>query len=223
MLSLRGYQISHTYRYHKVLKEISLELNPGECFVLFGPNGAGKTTLMKILATLLRPTSGSIEIMGKDTQQNREEARRYLFFIGHGTFLYDDLTVIENIEFTMGLRGETPSFSRIRDVLDRVGIGPFALQKSRYLSAGMQRRLALAKALLANPNLLLLDEPYVSLDEKGMEMMNDCIREFLGKGTAVLMSSHDRAKAAEVASCAGILHNKTLREISVKELGYALF
>ncbi len=223
MVSLLGYQISHTYRYHKVLKDVSLTLNPGDCYVLFGPNGAGKTTLMKILATLLKPTSGTIEIMGKDTQQSREEARRYLFFIGHGTFLYDDLTVTENIEFTMGLRGETPSFSMIRDVLDRVGIGPFALQKSRYLSAGMQRRLALAKALLANPNLLLLDEPYVSLDEKGMEMMNDCIREFLKKGTAVLMSSHDRAKAAEVASHAGILHNKTLREIPVKELGYALF
>jgi ABC-type multidrug transport system ATPase subunit len=131
--------------------------------------------------------------------------------------------VLENLEFAMALRGITPSYSALMGVLDRVGIGPFALQKSRYLSTGMQKRLALAKALLAKPNLLLLDEPYVSLDEKGMKMMNDCIREFLSKGTSVLMSSHDRAKASEVSNRAGILQNKGLREVPLGELTNALF
>ena len=223
MMTLRGTKLTHLYRYHKVLNEVSLELAPGECFALFGPNGAGKTTLIKIFSTLLSPTSGSIEIMGRDSRIHRMEVRRFIFLVGHGTSHYDDLTVLENIEFSMALRGLTPSYSASREALDRVGIGPFALQKSRYLSTGMQKRLALAKALLAKPNLLLLDEPYVSLDEKGMQMMNDCIREFLSKGTSVLMSSHDRAKASEVANRAGILQHRVLREVSPAELTNALF
>jgi len=223
MITLRGYKLTHIYRYHKVLSDVSLELQSGDCFALFGPNGAGKTTLIKILSTLLRPTGGSVEIMGKDSRDHRIEARRDLFLMGHGTFHYDDLTVLENMEFAMALRGLSPPYSMLRNALDRVGIGPFTLQKSRYLSTGMQKRLALAKALLAQPNLLLLDEPYVALDEKGMQMMNDCIREFLDKGASVLMSSHDRAKAAEVSTRAGILQNKGLKEVPLKELANALF
>ncbi|MBI3358236.1 MAG: heme ABC exporter ATP-binding protein CcmA [Nitrospirae bacterium] len=223
MVSLCGIKISHTYRFFKALKEVSLELQKGECYALFGPNGAGKTTLMKIFATLLQPTSGTVTIMGRDGVQDREEARRFLFFIGHGSFLYDDLTAIENIEFAIGLRGWLPTLGEIKMALDRVGIGPYASQKSRTLSTGMQKRLALAKAILAEPNLLLLDEPYASLDEKGIAIMNELICDFLKKGASVLLSSHDRAKTAEVATHAGILHNKGLREIPVTELAHALF
>ncbi len=223
MVSLRGIKISHLYRYYKALREVSLELKAGECFALFGPNGAGKTTLMRIFSTLLRPTEGLLEVMGKNSRLYRDEARRYLFFIGHQSFLYDDLTAIENIEFAMGLRGWAPTLNEIRMILDRVGIGPFGAQKSRYLSAGMQKRLALAKALLARPHLLLLDEPYAALDEKGIVLMNQCIKEFQEKGTAVLMTSHDRVRASEVASRAGILQNKGLQEIPVSELDHALY
>ncbi len=223
MVSLRGIQISHNYRYYKALKDISLELKAGECFALFGPNGAGKTTLMRIFATLLKPTDGHFEIMGKNSRSYRDEARQYLFFIGHGSFLYDDLTAIENVEFAMGLRGWVPTLNEIRIALDRVGIGPYGAQKSRYLSIGMQKRLALAKALLARPHLLLLDEPYAALDEKGIALMNECIKKFLERGATVLMSSHDRARAAEVAGRAGILQNKSLQEVPVSELDHALF
>ena len=223
MITLRGYKLTHVYRYHKVLNDVSLELESGDCFALFGPNGAGKTTLINILATLLQPTDGSIEIMGRSSHEHRMEARRALFLIGHNSFHYDDLTAIENIEFTMALRGLSPPYSAVRDALDRVGLGPFALQRSRYLSTGMQKRLALAKALLAEPNLLLLDEPYVALDEKGMQMMNDCIREFLKKGTSVMMSSHDRAMASVVSNRAGVLQNKGLKEIPLGELTNVLF
>lgn len=223
MISLRGDKISHMYRRYKSLKEVSLELAPGECFALFGPNGAGKTTLMKIFATLLRPTEGTFEIMGKDGLQHRDDVRRYLFYIGHGSFLYDNLTVVENVEFTMGLRGWLPTLNEIRAVLDRVGLGPFGMQKGGKLSAGMKKRLALAKALLAQPDVLLLDEAYDALDERGMNLMNECIRDFLRKGKTVFLSSHDRAKTAEVAHRAAILQNKKLREIPVKDLANALF
>jgi len=223
MVSLAGIKISHTYRFFKALKDVSIALQRGECYALFGQNGAGKTTLMKIFATLLQPTCGTVSIMGKDTVEDREAARQALFFMGHGSFLYDDLTAIENIEFAMGLRGFRPSLRDIKITLDRVGIGPYASQKSRHLSAGMQKRLSLAKAILANPNLLLLDEPYASLDEKGIDIMNESIRGFLHQGAAVLISSHDRVKTAEVAHRAGILHNKGLKEIPIAELAYALF
>ncbi len=223
MIALRGIKITHTYRYYTALKSVSLDLHAGDCFALFGPNGAGKTTLMRIFSTLLTPTEGWFEIMGKDCHSYREDARRYLFFIGHGSFLYDDLTAIENIQFSMGMRGWSPTLNEIRVVLDRVGIGPYGLQKSRYLSAGMQKRLILAKALLAKPNVLLLDEPYASLDEKGITLMNQCIKEFQQKGVAIFMSGHDRVRAAEVATRAGILQNKKLQEIPISELDRALF
>lgn len=223
MVSLLGIKISHTYRFFKALKSVSIELQNGECFALFGPNGAGKTTLMKIFATLLQPTTGTVAIMGKDSVQDREAARLALFFIGHKSFLYDDLTAIENIEFTIGLRGWRPTLGEMKTALDRVGIGAYASQKSRYLSAGMQKRLSLAKAILAKPSLLLLDEPYASLDEKGVDVMNEAIRDFLKEGASVLISSHDRVKAAEVAHRAGILHNKGLKEVPLTELEHALF
>ena len=223
MVSLLGVKISHTYHFFKALKEVSLELQKGECYALFGPNGAGKTTLMKIFATLLQPTEGSVSIMGKDSVHDKEEARRFLFFMGHRSFLYDDLTAVENIEFAIGLRGWLPTLGEIKTVLDHVGIGPYAYKKTRYLSAGMQKRLSLAKAILAEPELLLLDEPYASLDEKGIDILNESIRDFLKKGTSVLISSHDRMKTAEVANRAGILYNKGLREIPISELSHALF
>jgi len=223
MVSLLGIKVSHTYRFFKALKEVSLALQQGECYALFGPNGAGKTTLMKIFATLLRPTCGTVAIMGKDSVQDREAARQALYFIGHGSFLYDDLTTLENIKFTIGLRGGLPTLGEMKIALDRVGIGPYTSQKIRTLSAGMQKRLSLAKAILAKPTLLLLDEPYASLDEKGIDMMNEAIFDFLKKGSSVLISSHDRVKTAEVAHRAGILHNKGLKEIPVTELVHALF
>jgi ABC-type multidrug transport system ATPase subunit len=178
---------------------------------------------MKIFATLLQPTCGNIQILGKDAIRHRDEARELLFFIGHGSFLYDDLTVVENIEFSIGLRGRRPPMREIKTALDRVGIGPYAFQKSRTLSAGMQKRLSLAKAILAEPELLLLDEPYASLDEHGIDIVNQVIRNFLAKGAAVLLSSHDREKTAKVANRVGVLRNKGLEELPLTDLEHALF
>lgn len=218
MLAIRGIALSKSFQHYQVLKEISLEISTGECYALFGPNGAGKTTLLRIFATLHRPSSGQFEIMGIDGARERAKVRASLFMISHGSYLYDDLSVKENIQFALGIRGWNPTDLEIKKALDRVGIGPFTGLRSRYLSAGMKKRLSIAKALLIRPKVLLLDEAYASLDERGVCMMNDCIRGFNQEGSTVLITTHERPRTAEVAHRVGILHRSVLKEISVKEM-----
>lgn len=218
MTAIQVFQISKSYRHFPVLNEVSCSVRPGECLALFGPNGAGKTTLLKILATLQHPSSGRFEVMGLDGGRERQRVRERLLLLAHGSFLYPDLKAVENLRFALGLRGLSPSPREIRIALDRVGIGPFSEYKVRYFSEGMKRRLSMAKAILIRPPVLLLDEPYSSLDEPGMAMVNTFLRESLREGAAVLMTSHNRAKTAEVATHAGVIHQGMLREKTVKDL-----
>ncbi len=190
----------------------------GQCYALFGPNGAGKTTLLRILATVLRPSSGKFEVMGHDGVQEKFKVREMLLLMGHGSYLYDELNALENIRFTVALRGVSPTEQETKLALDRVGIGAFADLRTRYFSMGMKKRLSIAKAILIRPKVLLLDEPYASLDEEGMQMMNRYILEITRQGTAVMMTTHNRMKSAEIAHRAGILLRGELKEIAVKDL-----
>lgn len=217
-IAIRGIALSKSFRHFQVLKAISIEIEAGECYALFGPNGAGKTTLLRIFATLHRPSGGRFEILGMDGKQERAKVRESIYLIGHGSYLYDDLSVKENIQFATGIRGWNPTDLEIKKALDQVGIGRFSNLRSRYLSAGMKKRLSIAKALLIRPKVLFLDEGYASLDERGCAMMNDCIRAFTQNGSAVLMTSHEREKTAEVAHRVGVLNRSTLKEITVKEM-----
>lgn len=218
MSGIRGIQLSKSYRHYQVLKDVSFEVAPGECFALFGPNGAGKTTLLKILATLQHPSSGRFEMMGLDGIRERNRVREILLMMAHGSYLYNELDAVENVRFAVGLRGLFPTAREIKLVLDRVGIGPFADFKVRYYSEGMKKRLSVAKAMLIRPKVLLMDEPYSALDERGMAMMNRFIREGLEQGVAVFMTSHNRIQSAEVARKAGVLLQGGLREIAVEDL-----
>lgn len=218
MTAIRVVQLSKSYRHFQVITEISFELAPGDCYALFGPNGAGKTTLLKILATLQRPSSGRFEILGYDGVSERLKVREHLVFLAHGSHLYNDLDAVENIRFATALRGLSPTDREIKIVLDRVGIGAFAEFKIRYFSEGMKKRLAIAKAMLIRPKVLLLDEPYSSLDERGMSIVNQYIRECLEQRATVMMTSHNRVKTAEVANRAGLLHHGEFHELPVKDL-----
>jgi heme exporter protein A len=217
-MSISGTQLTKSYHHYQVLKEVSFEIREGSCYALFGPNGAGKSTLLRILATLIRPSSGNFKILGWDGLQEKMKVREKIFLIGHGSNLYDDLTVEENIRFALEIRGLSPSALEIKTSLDRIGIGPFARLKSRFLSAGMKKRLSIAKAILIRPKVLLLDEGYASLDERGVGILNQCIREFNQEGMTVLMTTHERVRTAEVAHQAAVLTNGTLKEIPVKSL-----
>ncbi|MHB8483597.1 MAG: heme ABC exporter ATP-binding protein CcmA [Nitrospiria bacterium] len=217
-MSIRGIELSKSYQHYQVLKQVSFDIKEGTSFALFGPNGAGKTTLLRILATLTRPSSGEFEMLGFHGIKEKSNIRENLFLISHGSYLYDDLTVLENIHFALQIRGINPTGHEIKGALDRVGIGAFARLKSRFLSAGMKKRLSLAKAILTRPKILLLDEGYSSLDERGVGILNQCIRDFNKEGATIFMTTHERVKTAEVAHQAGVLISGLLKEIPVKDL-----
>ena len=218
MPAIQTIEIGKTYDHYQVLADISLEVGWGQCYALFGPNGSGKTTLLRILATVHRPSSGRLVLAGYDGAREKIKVREAIFLIAHGSYLYEELNAVENIRFMTGLRGGRPDDRDIKRVLDRVGIGAFSDLKTRHFSAGMKKRLSIATAMLIRPSILFMDEPYSSLDEKGMKMVNDYLQERTREGGTVFMTTHDRARTAEIADRAGVLTRGTLREIPVEDL-----
>ena len=215
MIAIQSVQLSKAYGFYKIFEDLSFSIPEGECFVLFGPNGAGKTTLLQVLATLTRPTSGRFEILGYDGITEKSAIRNSVMIMAHGSYLYDDLNAIENLQFASALQGKTPTFQEITRALDLVNIGAFRDLKIRFFSAGMKKRLGLAKVFLIQPKVLFLDEPYNALDDAGVGITNDLIRDLLKKGGTAFMTTHDRIKATQVASQAGILRQGTLNPLNL--------
>ena len=147
------------------LRGIDLELQRGHCLGIFGPNGAGKTTLLRILATLVRPSAGTVCIAGYDAVKEAEKVRPLLGVLSHRTFLYSHLTASENLRFYGRMFGIQKLSERIAEVLQVVDLEAHAHQLVRTYSRGMQQRLAIARTILHYPKLLLLDEPYTGLDQ----------------------------------------------------------
>ena len=218
MTAIQTVQLSKSYGHFRILEDISFEVSTGTCFILLGPNGAGKTTLIKILATLIRPSAGQFQILGYDGVNEKDKFRQSVMLMGHGSHLYDDLNAIENLRFFMGMRGETTTDREMKLALDKVEIGAFREMKIRNFSAGMKKRLSLAKACLSLPKILLLDEPYNTLDDAGTQIMNGFIRDMVKEGGTVFMTTHDRLKAAQVAQQAGILNKGSLHLVTLESL-----
>jgi len=177
-----------------IVKGVDLQLFPGDFVALLGPNGAGKSTLLKGLALLLRPAGGTVRIKGEDGREGM--ARRALGFISHGSFLYDRLSAWENLYFYGGLYDVPELDSRIKKLMDRVGLYPFLHEPVATFSRGMLQRLSIARALLPEPDILLLDEPYTGLDQKGSEMLAGMLRDYHSRGKTVLMTTHVFDQAA---------------------------
>ena len=216
MIACHG--IGKSYGHFQVLHDVNLTVAEGECFALFGPNGAGKTTLLKILATLQRPSTGYYEMLGMHGLKDKDAIRANLIFLAHGTHLYDELNAKENLAFALALRGQRPTDRDMKRALDRVAIGAFVDMKIRHYSAGMKKRLALAKAMLAKPNILLLDEPFTALDTAGTDILREYVRERLSENGTVLLSTHDQDKTRPIVSRAGILRHGALQEVAVEAL-----
>lgn len=218
MIAIQVNSLSKAYGFYRIFEDLSFEIHPGECFALFGPNGAGKTTLLRILATLQAPSSGQFLIFGQDGVAQKDAVRENIMLIAHGSHLYDELSATENLQFALGLRGQSPDRSLIKRALDQTGIGAFADLKIRQFSAGMKKRLDFAKTILAQPQLLLLDEPYNALDHSGVAITNQLIQETLDRAGTVFMTTHDHDKATQIATRGGILKGGRLQLLSSEQL-----
>ncbi len=218
MSAIQVTSLSKSYGFYRIFEEMSFTISSGACFALFGPNGAGKTTLLRILATLQTPSGGQFTIFGRDGVAQKDAVRALMLFIAHGSHLYEELSATENLQFSLALRGQIPEPSQLKRALDQTGIGAYGNLKIRQFSAGMKKRLALAKAILAQPQLLLLDEPYNALDDGGVVITNQLIQDTMKRSGAVIMTTHDRTKAAHIATEGAILQAGRLTLLSPKQL-----
>lgn len=173
------------------LRGIDLELQRGRFLGIFGPNGAGKTTLLKILATLIRPSSGTICIAGYDAVREAEKVRPLLGVLSHHTFLYSHLTAWENLQFYGRMFGIQKLPERIAEVLQVVDLEAHAHQLVRTYSRGMQQRLAIARTILHYPKILLLDEPFTGLDQDATSRLQGLLLQLRSESCTIVMSTHD--------------------------------
>jgi heme ABC exporter ATP-binding subunit CcmA len=188
-----------------VIDGVSLTVGAGRCLALLGPNGAGKTTLLRILATLLRPTAGRLSIDGVDALREPERVRPLLSMVAHGSHVYEDLTARENLRFWETLRGGDPAPARLGAALAQVELDGVADERVRTFSVGMKRRLALARVLLGQARVLLLDEPFTGLDRRGRKWVNEFLLAFKARGGAAVVATHSFGSGLGVADRVGIL------------------
>ena len=174
-----------------VLRGIDLSVGWGEVAVLFGANGAGKTTLLRVLAGLARPESGTVHIAGRRMGRTGGAARRLVGFSGHQTMLYNDLTCRENLDFYCKLYGVDAANRRVAQVLGQLGLSDRANRRVRTLSHGMQKRLSMARAILHEPAVLLLDEPESGLDAASLEALGVMLGEWAASGKSALLTTHN--------------------------------
>jgi heme exporter protein A len=178
------------------LRGITLELQPGEIVGIVGHNGSGKSTLLRVVSTALRPSAGDGWVHGQHLIRDAIEVRRHVGFLAHSPGLYEDLTATENLLFAVRMFGIGES--GIEPALERVGLAHARQERVRGFSAGMQRRLALARLILGAPSLLLLDEPYNNFDPQGIELVNEVIEDARRGGGSALVVLHDRRQGERV-------------------------
>jgi heme ABC exporter ATP-binding subunit CcmA len=188
-----------------VLDDVSLEVRGGEAVALLGANGAGKSTVLRIVATLLRPSRGRAAVASFDCVKDAEGVRRLVAYVGHRSHLYEDLTARENVRFWVTLAGGSVGDEAIQAALAAVDLDRAEGDRVRTFSAGMKRRLSLARLLLARPRVLLLDEPFASLDQRAKKWLTEHLLAFKAAGGAVIMTTHSFGRELEVADRVAIL------------------
>jgi len=198
-LELEG--VTRHYGERTALEEVSLTLREGQTLVVLGPNGAGKTTLLRVLATLLRPHSGVVRVLGNTLPDTAWAVRGRIGLLGHEPLLYRELSARENLRFHARLHGVARA--RVEELLRAVGMAPRAGEPLRTLSRGMVQRVAIARAVLHEPELLLLDEPRANLDPAGAELVEPLIGPPCGR-TRVLCSHDPQTDMAEADLVLGL-------------------
>jgi len=202
-----------------VLRSIDLSVAAGEIVALLGPNGAGKTTLLRVLALLLRPSGGTLRLLGLDPDRERAQILRRVGYVGHESGCYGDLTGAENLAVHAELRHVPDPTRRIAELVAWSGLHDAAWRPVRTYSRGMQQRLALARALMHDPDVLLLDEPFTGLDRAGAESLVHLLEALGRAGHAVVMSLHDVTPVSAIVTRTGILHRGRLTWVEQEPAG----
>ncbi len=200
----------------EAVADVSFTLRRGEIIVVLGENGAGKTTLLRLIAGLLRPGTGSVLAGGLRVSQTDPMSRAGLAFVGHSASSYDELSVLENVRFAAQLRAVSPDEPAIRETLERVDLWRFRSRRARALSRGMRQRLELAGALVANPEVILLDEPYNALDLRSRVAV-DALLADRKPNSAIIIATHDVDHARSIADRVLVLHRGRLQLDSTLE------
>ena len=182
-----------------VLSSLSLEVESGEFVAIIGPNGAGKTTLLRILSSLSKPTSGDISVAGYKLPAQAAKVRQRLGVVSHLPLLYGDLTAEENLIFYGRIYAVSGLVERIHQVLELVGLTNRSGDLVRTFSRGMQQRLAIGRAVLHDPEVLLLDEPHTGLDQDACDMLDKVLKDVAVQGRTVVMTSHDFVRVQDLA------------------------
>jgi len=189
-LAVEVNDVSKRYGKRWALARLSFTVQSGRSLLLTGSNGSGKTTLLRTIATAIRPTAGTIRVLGLDCRADRQEVRERVALLSHTSFLYEDLTAEQNLRLLRRLISAESSRGQIEALLDRVGLAHRAKHQVRQCSAGMRKRLAIARLLLKSPSVALLDEPFGELDPRGVVDMERIIAELKAAGTTILLATH---------------------------------
>jgi heme exporter protein A len=211
------------------LRGVGFEIEPGEAVAILGANGAGKSTLLRLLAGLSRPSAGELvalreaaegaaasagETAERDapgTALSREALRREVGYVGHATLLYGELTARENLVFAARLHGGAPERSALDALLDEFGLLEVADRRAGTFSRGMAQRLSIARAIVHDPRVLLLDEPFTGLDQTSADRLSARLAGLRAGGRTLILVTHDPARAVEIGDRALVLHRGAIR------------
>ena len=214
--ALEADRLTRAFGARRVVSEVTLELREAECLALFGPNGAGKTTLLRLLAGLLRPTSGTARVNGVPLLGDAE-TRSHVGLISHQSMLYGALSVRANVELTARLYGISDPAAAAERALRGMRVLERAEAPVRALSRGLQQRVSIARALVHEPHILLLDEPYTGLDAHGAAALTETLERLRGDGATLVLVTHNIAEGLAVATHAAVMHGGRLLRLERRD------
>lgn len=190
-----------------ILRGVNLSIKQGQTVAILGPNGAGKSTILKVIATLIKPTSGEVLINNKEIKKHALEVKSLIGYLPHASLLYDHFTPLENLVLFGKLYGVKDVEKRAKELIEKVGLSFFLHEPVKSFSRGMIQRVAIARAIIHDPRILLLDEPHTGLDQQAIVILNKVILEMKAQGTTTVMVTHDFKQAAEICDRIIIVKN----------------
>jgi heme exporter protein A len=217
-------QLKKSFGLKPILRSVDLTLQQGQRMALLGANGAGKTTLLRILAGLIKPSAGTVAVLGLDMRHAIQQIRHCVGFVAHQSYLYEELTVLENLLFFARMYTVPHAQERVHELLGRVGMQRRAHERVGALSRGQVQRVALSRALLHTPQLLLLDEPDTGLDREGSELVDALLAEHVVTGGSILFTTHllervlQQSDRIVILGSGRVVYNKEKAELNFDEL-----